>query len=182
MSAALFRHCSRCGCGGMTAIGSREVVCDACGYRHFLTPIPAACALVLDRHDRLLIARRAHEPGLGKWGIPGGVIEPWESAEAAASRELLEEVGVELPSAAFTYLVSLNNRYLFQDFVWPTLDLCFVARVDGDVEVHPDPAEVLETRWCPLHAVPLDDFAFQSSIDAVRLLTERAARDKPSRL
>jgi ADP-ribose pyrophosphatase len=158
----------------MAVAGPREVVCDACGYRHFLTPIPAACALVLDPEDRLLICRRAHHPGLGKWGIPGGVIEPNETAEAAAARELLEETGLTVRAAAFSYLASLNNDYLFQDFVWPTLDLCYVARVSEITPVvNADPAEVSETAWVALGEAPSDEFAFESNVEAIRLLRER---------
>ena len=171
MAITLYRHCSRCGSSRMVGHGDREVVCSDCGFRHFLTPVPAAGALVLDGDKRLLIVRRAYEPAKGKWGLPGGVIEPAETAEAAASRELQEETGVKVPASAFHYLVSLNNEYLFQDFVWPTLDLFFVARLDvTDVPLRADPAEVSEARWCPLAEVPLDDFAFASNAQAVRLL------------
>jgi ADP-ribose pyrophosphatase YjhB (NUDIX family) len=171
MSASLFRHCSRCGSGDMAVAGPREVVCDACGYRHFLTPIPAACALVLDPDHRLLLCRRAHHPGLGKWGLPGGVIEPNETAESAAARELREETGLDVPAAAFRYLTSLNNDYLFQDFIWPTLDLCYVARITEPTPVvNGDPAEVSELAWTSLDDAPLEEFAFESNVEAVRLL------------
>jgi ADP-ribose pyrophosphatase len=147
------------------------VECGDCGFRHFLTPIPAACALVLDSARRLLITRRAHEPGLGRWGIPGGVIEPGERAETAAARELLEETGIEVAPEAFEYLGSQTNQYPFQGFIWPTLDLCFVARIDAQgLMANPDPAEVSEWMWCALRDVPLDEFAFDSNAEAVRQL------------
>lgn len=154
----------------MVAVSGREVVCEACGYRHFLTPIPAGCALVLDGRGYLLIIRRAQEPGLGKWGLPGGVIEPSETAEAATAREVREETGIAVAPAAFAYLASLNNHYLFQGVVWPTLDLYFVARLEATPDVRADPAEVSEFQWCPLSEVPLEQFAFDSNAEAVWLL------------
>lgn len=154
----------------MAAVSAREIVCQLCDYRHFLTPIPAACVLLVDARERLLITRRAHEPGLGQWGLPGGVIEPGETAEAAAARELREEAGVDVPPADFRYLVSLNNDYLFQDFIWPTLDLFFVVRLSSEPGVQADPAEVSEVQWCSLDKVPLDQFAFASNAEAVRRL------------
>jgi ADP-ribose pyrophosphatase len=153
----------------MAAQSAREVVCEVCGYQHFLTPIPAACVLLVDAQERLLILRRAHEPGLGKWGLPGGVIEPGETGEFAAARELREEAGIEVAPEAFRYLVSLNNDYLFQDFLWPTVDLFFTARLEA-AAVRADPREVSEARWCPLHEVPLAEFAFASNAQAVRVL------------
>ena len=53
--------------------------------------IPAASVAVF-RDGRVLLALRAR-PRL--WSLPGGRIEPGETAERAALRELREEVGVE---------------------------------------------------------------------------------------
>lgn len=48
---------------------------------------------VLER-GRLLAARRAHPPELaGLWELPGGKVEPGEEPEAAAVREIEEELG-----------------------------------------------------------------------------------------
>lgn len=166
-----FTHCSRCGSGRMTRRGAREVVCELCDYQHFLTPIPAACVLLVDHQNRLLITRRAHEPGLGKWGIPGGVVEPNETGEMAAARELREETGIKVAPEKFRYLLTANNNYLFQGFVWPTIDLVYTARVETEeAAASPDPAEVSEVQWRPLHEVPLEEFAFESNAHAVRVL------------
>ncbi len=48
---------------------------------------------------RVLAARRAHPPALaGLWELPGGKVEPGESPQAAAVREIEEELacGVEV--------------------------------------------------------------------------------------
>jgi 8-oxo-dGTP diphosphatase len=43
---------------------------------------------------RLLAARRSHPPALaGLWELPGGKVEPGEEVEAAAVREIEEELG-----------------------------------------------------------------------------------------
>lgn len=167
-----FKFCSACGAQHWINKSEREFVCASCGFRHFITPIPAAVALILDAQNRILIIRRAHEPGFGKLGLPGGVIEPGETGEMAAARETREEVGLTLSAQAFSYLGAMNNRYLFQGFTWPTIDLCFVARVESFGTLSPDPAEVMETLIVPLAEVPLADFAFKSNADAVRRLRE----------
>lgn len=168
MAESPFKFCSDCGSNELTAKSDREFVCAACGFRHFITPIPAAVALILDEEGRVLVIRRAHEPGYGKLGLPGGVIEPEETGEMAAARETREEVGIDLPASAFTYYLALNNRYPFQGFTWPTLDLFYVARVRDFSGVAADAAEVSECLICKLDEVPLEEFAFWSNAEAVR--------------
>jgi ADP-ribose pyrophosphatase len=172
MMAHPFQHCSACGSSGLIARGVREFVCPACDFQHFITPIPAACALILDAGGRLLVTRRAREPGLGKLGLPGGVVEGGETGEEAAARETLEEVGLDITASSFRYLVSLPNRYLFQGFVWPTIDLFYMAQIASFDAVQPQASEVSEWFALPLEEVPLDDFAFASNAAAVRALRE----------
>ncbi len=56
-------------------------------------PIAAVLAVVV-RRGRVLLVRRANPPDRGRWGFPGGRIEPGETLVAAALRELAEETGV----------------------------------------------------------------------------------------
>ena len=65
------------------------------------TPIlrPAARLLVIDPNDRLLLFR-IEDPTVSVpvlWMTPGGGLEPGESYEEAACRELSEETGIDAP-------------------------------------------------------------------------------------
>jgi 8-oxo-dGTP diphosphatase len=51
-------------------------------------------ALVYDEQHRLLVVRRANEPGRGLWSIPGGRVEPGEDDVTAVAREVAEETGL----------------------------------------------------------------------------------------
>ena len=55
---------------------------------------------VISRNDEFLVCQRplSKRHG-GLWEFPGGKVEPDETYEAAAERELLEELGVEMISA-----------------------------------------------------------------------------------
>lgn len=58
-------------------------------------PKPVAAVLsVVPRGGRVLLVRRAKPPDRGRWGFPGGRIEPGETLVDAALRELAEETGV----------------------------------------------------------------------------------------
>ena len=53
-----------------------------------------AGAVVRNEDGRLLVIRRGHEPDRGSWSLPGGRIEPGETAAVAAVREVREETGL----------------------------------------------------------------------------------------
>ena len=59
-----------------------------------LRPVPAV-GCVCFRGDEVLLVKRGQAPMKGHWSIPGGRIEPGETSQAAARRELKEETGVE---------------------------------------------------------------------------------------
>lgn len=60
-----------------------------------------AVVMLVDEAERVLLQLRdAQAPSApGKWGLPGGGIEPGETPEEAAHRELLEETGLRIEGA-----------------------------------------------------------------------------------
>ncbi len=113
---------------------------------------PAAVALVLlpDREGRacFLLTRRSERlrAHARQWALPGGRIEPGESAEDAARRELAEEVGLTLgPEAVLGVLDDYPTRSGF--VITPV-----VVWGDGAGELTPNPDEVMR-----VYHVPLDD-------------------------
>jgi 8-oxo-dGTP diphosphatase len=87
-------------------------------------PIIKAASACVWRGDEVLLVQRAKAWFHGYWALPGGKIEPGETAVEAALRELLEETGVkarlehhvgdfELAGPSVHYLISCwTGQYL----------------------------------------------------------------------
>ena len=61
-----------------------------------LPVVDVAASVVIDKKGRILLAERtARQLSAGWWELPGGKIDPGETAVAAAARELREEIGIE---------------------------------------------------------------------------------------
>ena len=63
-------------------------------YPHPAVTVDIVIFTIRDAQLKLLLIRRAGEPYLGKWALPGGFVEMDEDLEQAARRELEEETGV----------------------------------------------------------------------------------------
>ncbi len=61
-------------------------------------PRVAASAAIF-RGTRVLIAERGNGPMRGSWSLPGGKVEPGETAAAAAIREIKEETNLDVELA-----------------------------------------------------------------------------------
>lgn len=63
-------------------------------------PRPAARILLVDAQRRVLLFRFAPDDRPPLWCTPGGAVDPGESYEAAARRELHEETGLNVDCGA----------------------------------------------------------------------------------
>ncbi len=63
-------------------------------------PLPAVSVCVV-RDGKVLLVKRGRPPVMGLYAFPGGRVDPGESDEAAARRELHEETGLDATSVRF---------------------------------------------------------------------------------
>jgi len=102
-------------------------------------PLVGVGGVVIDQ-DRALLVRRATEPALGEWTIPGGLLEVGETLTAAVEREILEETGL---TVRVVELIEALER-IFSD--------SGEIRPDLSIERLPSEAAVLRNRKVPHRA------------------------------
>ncbi|GGG69132.1 NUDIX hydrolase [Paenibacillus radicis (ex Gao et al. 2016)] len=118
-----------------------------------------AAAVILDDEGRVLLVK--HSYGKNNWDLPGGKAEDDESAEETASRETLEEVGLEVRMGTLTGIY-YDPDYDMHHFV-------FIAYNDAHRVPQPSSPEILECRFCSIDELPrpISDFTYKRIKDAL---------------
>lgn len=105
-------------------------------------PIPAASTACF-RGGKLLLVRRALPPQY--WSLPGGRIEPGESAAEAALRELLEETGIKAEIVGLAGHRDVHLRAADGELKRHFVVLSFAAHwTAGEIALSP---ELSDGRW-----------------------------------
>ena len=144
--------CPRCRRGLTHARG--RVECEGCGFVAYANPKPTATAVCVDDDGRILLTRRAVEPDVGAWDLPGGFVDEREHPLDTLRRELREETNLEIEPLEF--LGVWTDAYGGDSTAKRTLNLFWTARVVGGGE--PRPADdVSELGWFAPDQLPGDD-------------------------
>lgn len=157
-----YRFCPSCG-GALEARSLKagdpdRPVCTACGCIVYVDPKVAVGTIIRDHDERIVLVRRAIQPGYGLWVFPGGYVDRGEAVVDAAVREAREEAGLDVRIDA------LLNIYSYPGVV-PIIIVYVATRVGGEL-CYDD--ECLEVALFAERDVPWDDLAFQSTGEALR--------------
>ncbi len=99
--------------------------------------------------QKLLLIQRKNPPFQGQWAFPGGFVDPDETLEIAAQRELKEETGV-----------SVKHLEQFKTFSEPdrdprgrTISTIFFAAIDQKIPVSAND-DAAKADWFDLNKLP----------------------------
>ncbi|TWU65570.1 GDP-mannose mannosyl hydrolase [Crateriforma conspicua] len=159
-----FRFCPRCG-NPSSEIGKIPFQCEKCGMACYFGPVAAVGALITDHQNRLLLVRRARNPGRGKWGLPGGFVDRDETVEQALDREVCEETGLVVTSCRL--LMTRPNQYVYTGVRSPVIDLFYCCQVADIDHVALEPSELEHHEWAWPESRHLENMAFDSNRIAV---------------
>jgi ADP-ribose pyrophosphatase YjhB (NUDIX family) len=155
------RFCARCG-GALARRpvppeGRIESVCTGCELVCYLDQKVVAGTIPVD-DGRVLLTRRAINPGYGKWTFPGGFVDWGEPVTEAAVRETLEETGLSVALAGLLGVYSYAGTGI--------VIIVYQARVTGGhiTLCH----ENDRVEWMAPDAIPWDELAFPSTVAALK--------------
>ena len=160
--APAFSFCPRCG-GGLEPrlLKTTEPVrpvCTRCGFVFYLDPKIAVGTIIKVAADRIVLVRRAIEPGYGRWVFPGGYVDRGEPLTSAAVREAREECGLDVRLDGLVNIYSYLGRT-------PVIVVYAATAIGGTLCID---EESLETAEFDVAAIPWEDLAFRSTGEALR--------------
>lgn len=118
---------------------------DVAGFDGAMVGVAGGAAFLLCRR-----AAKLNRHG-GQWALPGGRMDPGETPEETARRELHEELGLDLPASAV--LGRLDDYTTRSGYVMTPV----VLWAPGAVELQPDPGEVAHVYRIGLHHLQRPD-------------------------
>ena len=136
-----FNFCPNCGGKNIKNVNMRKWKCDDCGFTLYNNVAAAVGLVIQNEQGKVLFEKRAKEPRKGFLALPGGFVDPNESAEEACFRECREEIGVEPLSVK--YIATFPNTYEYKNVIYKTCDIFFEAILPKNAELHAQEGEVL---------------------------------------
>jgi ADP-ribose pyrophosphatase YjhB (NUDIX family) len=127
--------------------GKLRPVCPACGHIVFFDP-KVAVVIFIVQEDKILLVKRAVDPGKGRWAFPAGFVDAGEDPKEAARREILEETGLEIEIA---HLIDVFPRTA-DDGGTADIIIAYAAHITGGA-LHPDD-DAEAVAWFTSHDLP----------------------------
>jgi ADP-ribose pyrophosphatase YjhB (NUDIX family) len=157
-----YRFCPRCGGPlerrSLKATEPERLVCATCSFVFYLDPKIAVGTIIRTDAKRLVLVRRAIEPGYGKWVFPGGYVDRGEPLTTAAIREAREECGLEIRLDGLVNIYSYPKRA-------PVIVVYAATAVGGSLACDD---ECLETAEFETGAIPWNNLAFRSTEEGLQ--------------
>lgn len=174
-----FNCCPNCAGKNIKNVNNRKWFCKDCGFDLYNNVASAVGLVICDDEGRVLFEKRAKEPRKGFLALPGGFVDPDETAEEACIRECVEECGVK--PVSLKYIASFPNTYEYKSITYKTCDLFFEASLAPDANLKAQEGEVLSFERCFMQSEKDIDnlnLAFESARKTLKLWLTKKLENK----
>jgi NAD+ diphosphatase len=137
------RFCGTCGTATVVVNEERACRCPACGALYFPVASPAVIVAVTRGDELLLAHNRNFRPGL--FSLLAGFVDPGETLEQAAIREVREEVGLDI--GGLLYVTS-------QPWSFPNSLMVGFRAAHRHGEIAVDGKEIEQAAWFTRGSLP----------------------------
>jgi 8-oxo-dGTP diphosphatase len=134
-----------------------------------VTTIGVGCGAAIVRDGAILLIRRRKAPEAGCWSLPGGKVDFLERAEAAAIREIAEELGVAIelgPLLCLIQMIGIDGQH------W--ISPVYRASIGAGEPINREPDKTAAIGWFALGDPPAP--LARAAREAIALLRLRPDR------
>lgn len=155
------KFCPQCGQETLQWDGVKKWTCSNCNFTLY-NNVAGAVAVIIVHQGKIMFTRRNQEPKKDFLDLPGGFVDPEESAEHTCERELYEELKLNIDPEKLKYLGSLPNVYEYKNIDYHTIDLFYEYSLPTMSDLHLEKSEISEVIWIGKNELELTQIAFES--------------------
>lgn len=165
-----FNFCPKCGSISLK-YSDKSIWCRSCDFVMYFNSSTAVAGLII-KEEEILFTVRKHDPEAGKLDLPGGFVDPGETAEKAIVREIKEELNTDVSRTE--YITSLSNNYEYKGVDYNTLDMFFYCDIKKYDDLIPND-DVFDFEFRSIKKLDIEnDIGLNSIKNLFRLMKELA--------
>lgn len=170
-----FKYCPNCQSSNIQIPEQRWMECADCDYVYFHNAAAAVAGIIVCGEE-ILFNVRNQQPHKGKLDLAGGFVDFNESLEEALSREIKEELGLEISN--WQYVSSFpNSSYLYKTVNYQTADAVFYTTLADKPNLTIQQEELQNAVWCHYRDINFDNIGFQSLQRALKKFIQEHFED-----
>ncbi len=159
-----FKYCPKCSSGNLSVRHGKAVYCADCDYLYFHNNA-AAVSVIIEHAGKIILVKRGREPKKGMLDLPGGFVDPGESFEQCAHREISEELGINIEN--LKYYDSAANSYIYRGVEYTTTDCVMTCSTPNFDQIAPND-DVSDYVLLAKNEINIDDIAFVSTKEILK--------------